>query len=55
MMEISKSKRQAIDLMLEDLHTKNVDIRIAAMKLECEDELEELKLNLIEYLYSLKK
>ena len=48
-------KKQAIDLMLEDLHTKNVDIRVTAKKLGCEDELEELKLNLIEYLYSLKK
>ena len=52
---LNQLKKQAIDLMLEDLHTKNVDIRVKAKKLGCEDELEELKLNLIEYLYSLKK
>ena len=52
---LNQLKKQAIDLMLEDLHTKNVDIRVTAKKLGCEDKLEELKLNLIEYLYSLKK
>ena len=52
---LNQLKKQAIDLMLEDLHTKNVDILVTAKKLGCEDELEELKLNLIEYLYSLKK
>jgi len=52
---LSQSKKQAIDLMLEDLHTKNVDIRSTAKELRCEEELEEIKLNLIEYLYSLKK
>jgi hypothetical protein len=54
-MEISQSKIQAIDLMLEDLHTKNVEVRSIAKQLGCEEELEELKINLIEYLYSLKK
>jgi len=54
-MEISQSKRQAIDLMLEDLHTKNVDIRSTAKELGCDEELEEIKINLIEYLCSLKK
>jgi hypothetical protein len=41
--------------MLEDLHTKNVEVRTTAKKLGCEDELEELKINLIEYLYEMKK
>ena len=52
---LNKSKNQAIDLMLEDLHTKNVEVRTTAKKLGCEDELEELKINLIEYLYEMKK
>ena len=52
---LNQLKKQAIDLMLEDLHTKNVDIRSTAKELGCEKELEEIKLNLIEYLCSLKK
>lgn len=48
-------KNQAIDLMLEDLHTKNVEIRTTAKELKCEKELEELKINLIEYLYTMKQ
>lgn len=51
----SLPKNQAIDLMLEDLHTKNIEVRTTAKKLGCEEELEELKINLIEYLYSLKQ
>ena len=49
----NQSKNQAIDLMLEDLHTKNIEIRMTAKELGCEEELEDLKINLIEYLYSL--
>jgi hypothetical protein len=41
--------------MLEDLHTKNIEVRTTAKKLGCENELEELKINLIEYLYSMKQ
>lgn len=51
----SPQKNQAIDLMLEDLYTKNIEVRSTAKKLGCEEELEELKINLIEYVYSLKK
>ncbi len=40
--------------MLEDLHTTHHEIRTVAKKLDCESELEELKINLIDYLYSLK-
>jgi len=50
-----KSKNIAIDLMLEDLHTKHHQIRTQATLLNCENELEELKINLIEYLTSMKK
>lgn len=52
---LKQSKNQAIDLMLEDLHTKNIEVRSTAKELGCEEELEELKINLIEYLYSLKQ
>lgn len=52
---LNQSKRQAIDLMLEDLHTKNIEVRTTAKELGCEEELEEIKTNLIDYLYSLKK
>jgi hypothetical protein len=45
---------QAIDLMLEDLHTKHGDIREQAKESDCETELEEIKECLIEYLYDLK-
>jgi hypothetical protein len=41
--------------MLEDLHTKNIEVRSTSKELGCEEELEELKINLIEYLYSLKQ
>ena len=34
---------QAIDLMLEDLHTKHGDIREQAKESDCETELEEIK------------
>ena len=52
---MSKSKNTAIDLMLEDLHTKHHEIRTQASLLNCEKELEELKINLIEYLTLMKK
>lgn len=45
---------QAIDLMLEDLQTNHYEIRTIAKQLDCEKELEKLKINLIDYLYSLK-
>lgn len=45
---------QAIDLMLEDLQTTHHEIRTVAKKLECEEELEQLKVLMIDYLYGLK-
>ena len=45
---------QAIDLMLEDLQTSHPEIRVVAKELNCEKELEELKINLINYLNELK-
>ncbi len=51
---MTQKELQAIDLMLEDLHTSHHEIRTTAKQLNCEKELEELKINLIDYLYSLK-
>jgi hypothetical protein len=44
--------RSAIDLMLEDLQKHHGDIRKSAKHLGCEKELDEIKLDLIEYLYT---
>lgn len=44
--------RTAIDLMLEDLQSRHSNIRRLAKELECEPELENIKLDLIEYLYT---
>jgi hypothetical protein len=52
---MTQSKNSAIDLMLEDLHIKHHEIRVQATLLNCEKELEEIKINLIEYLTSMKK
>lgn len=41
--------------MIEDLYTVRSDIRLMAKEFDCESELEELKVNLIEYLYSIKQ
>jgi|LakMenE07Oct09ns_1017277.scaffolds.fasta_scaffold20607_1 hypothetical protein len=54
MTEKSKKMIQAIDLMLEDLQIKHGDIREQAKESKCEDELDEIKECLIEYLCELK-
>ena len=51
---MTQKELQAIDLMLEDLHTTHPEIRTAAKELDCEQELEQLKVSMIEYLYELK-
>ena len=40
--------------MIEDLHTQHHEIRSVAKTLQCEKELEEIKVALLEYLYELK-
>lgn len=45
---------QAIDLLLEDLHTNHYEIRVTAKTLQCENELEKYKDVLIDYLETLK-
>jgi hypothetical protein len=47
-------KVQAIDLMIEDLHTSHANIRIQSLKLGCDKELEEIKIALLEHLYEMK-
>lgn len=45
----------AIDLLLEDVRTVNPTIRIVAKKLKCEDNLDTLKDDVIDYLINLRK
>lgn len=51
---MTQKELQALDLMLEDLHTSRPEIRTVAKKLDCENELEALKVEIIDYLYSIK-
>lgn len=52
---MTQKEQQAIDLLLEDLHTHHYEIRVHAKNLNCEVELEERKNDLINYLQSLRK
>lgn len=47
-------ENQAIDLMIEDLHTCHTGIRIEAKKIGCEEELEKLKNQLVDYLHQIR-
>jgi uncharacterized protein (UPF0305 family) len=49
---MTELKKEAINLMLEDLYTIRSDIRERAKVLGCEKELNEIKKCLIEYLDS---
>lgn len=51
---MNQKELQALDLMLEDLQTNHYEIRTIAKKLDCEKELESLKVNVIDYLYKIK-
>jgi hypothetical protein len=51
----SKLYSKALDLMIEDLYTKNIDIRVTAKKLGCEEELDLIKEQLLVHLNSLKQ
>lgn len=51
---MTKKQKEAIDLMLQDLRIKHVDIRNQAKELDCEKELDELKEDLIYYLNNKK-
>jgi len=52
---MKQKELQAIDLMLEDLQTSHPEIRTVAKKLDCERELEDLKVSIIDYLYGVKQ
>lgn len=52
--KMTQKQKQAIDLVIEDLHTQHHEIRSIAKTLECEKELEEIKVALLEYLYEMK-
>lgn len=51
---MNKQFGQAIDLMIEDLHTKHHEIRSKAKELGCDPDLEKVKNLLIDYLNTLK-
>tara|TARA_R110000868_G_scaffold94550_1_gene260829 strand:+ start:197 stop:379 length:183 start_codon:yes stop_codon:yes gene_type:complete len=51
---MTPKQKQAIDLVIEDLHTQHHEIRSIAKTLQCEKELDEIKVALLEYLYKLK-
>lgn len=51
---MEQSKQKAIDLMIEDLHTKHHEIRSEARSQGCEYELDNLKNMLINYLNELR-
>jgi hypothetical protein len=48
-------KSRAIDLMIEDLHAIHHEIRCRAKKEGCEQELDVVKQQLIDYLHFLRK
>lgn len=51
---MDKLKIQAINLMIEDLHTSHSNIRSQSLEIGCDKELEEIKIALLEYLYEMK-
>jgi hypothetical protein len=51
---MTQKELQALDLMLEDLQTNHPEIRIVAKNLDCEKELDALKVEILDYLYSIK-
>jgi len=52
---MSEQKSRAIDLMIEDLHTYNPEIRSKAKFQGCERELDVIKYQLVNYLKFLRK
>jgi hypothetical protein len=52
---MNHQKSRAIDLMVEDLHTAHHEIRCRAKKEGCEQELDVVKQQLIDYLHFLRK
>lgn len=47
---MTTAERNALDLLLEDLQTVNLKIRLEAKQLNCEKELDILKEELIDFL-----
>jgi len=52
---MNPGKSKAIDLMIEDLHTAHHEIRCRAKKEGCEEELDIVKRQLLDYLNFLRK
>lgn len=51
---MTKNYSQAIDLMLEDLYTTHSNIRNQAKVLNCENELNEIRNDIVKYLKNYK-
>lgn len=51
---MNEQQREAINLMLEDLYTLNIDIRQQAKVLKCEQELIQIREDIVNYLKSYK-
>lgn len=47
---MSEKRILALDLLIEDLHTVHPDIRTRSKEFECEDELNELQFEIIQFL-----
>lgn len=52
---MNQQKSNAIDLMMEDLHKAHHEIRSRAKSQGCENELDTIKSQLLDYLNFLKK
>ena len=51
---MSENKENAIDLIVEGLHSIRPELRTRAKKLNCEQELDEIKDQLIKYLHTIR-
>lgn len=52
---MDQRKNRAIDLMIEDLHTIHSEIRCRAKGENCENELNAIKIQLLDYLNFLRR
>jgi hypothetical protein len=51
---MSENKENAIDLIVEGLHSIRPELRTRAKKLNCEQELDEIKDELLKYLHTVR-
>lgn len=51
---MTQKEIQAIDLMVENLHHKDIEIRNATKMLNCEPELDKLKNDILKYIQKMR-